>query len=497
MPNGQTVPAMRRPPLLARLGAWLARGYGWTGSPGPLSGPAAVTQDGLIPLNWPINFGQLAYDPIGLGVHNSVVYACISLYARTIAQLPARHMRTLANGGTEEIKTSAMSRILRKPNLYQTRSDFMFNLVTSLLDDGNGYALALRNDAFQADSLHLLRPRNTHPLITPDGDVFYAVGTNQVLAAMPEFWADPMRQIQGRWIVPERDILHVRAWCPRHPLIGESPLVAAASPILAQSQGLGSMAAFYANMARPSGVLQTDLILSKEQVAELRERWNEQASGAAIGGTPILTAGLKWQAAAAVNAVDAQVAELLKYSTADIARVYGVPLAMINDMTGATYNNTEQLIMTWLRMGLGFYLEHIELNFDKLFGFERADDFCELDVKALLRPDFKTQIEGLGKAVVSGLYAPNEGRAELGLPKVASGDEPRVQQQMVPLSWEPPEPAPPAAPAQDPPAEDDPPEDDPPAEDDAKGIELDRADSRALAGARLRAMMGGRHAPGL
>ena len=141
---------------------------------------------------------------------------------------------------------------------------------------------------------------------------------------------------------------------------------------------------------------------------------------------------------------------MLKYSTADIARVFGVPLAMINDMTGATYNNTEQLIMTWLRMGLGFYLEHIELAFDQLFEIERSDDFTELDIKALLRPDFKSQIEGLSKAVTGGLYAPNEARRELSLPRVPNGDEPRVQQQMVPLSWEPPEPTPAPAPEDEP-----------------------------------------------
>ena len=62
-------------------------------------------------------------------------------------------------------------------------------------------------------------------------------------------------------------------------------------------QGLGSagLAAYYTKMSRPSGVLQTDLILSPEQVQQLRARWDEQARGVGTGGVPILTAGLKWQ----------------------------------------------------------------------------------------------------------------------------------------------------------------------------------------------------------
>ncbi len=67
---------------------------------------------------------------------------------------------------------------------------------------------------------------------------------------------------------------------------------------------------------------------------------------------------------------------------------------------------------------------------------------------SLLRPDFEPRIEGLSHALTGGIVSPNEARAELSLPRVPNGDEPRVQQQMVPLSWEPPAAAPaPAAPA--------------------------------------------------
>jgi HK97 family phage portal protein len=501
MPNSSPVPAAG-PRLLARMAATVRglMGIGpFTSRPGPMQPPAgpsgldgvSITQSGMIPNWWPWNHGQSGFDPV-VGGMNSVVYSCIMLYARTIAQLPGHHMRQLANNGQEELRNTPLANILRKPNSYQTRSDFMYNMVVALLDDGNSYALALRDANFRVTSMHQLRSRNTRPFTTQEGDIFYAVGTNQVLESMPEWWADPMRQIEGRYIVPERDMMHWRAWCPLHPLIGESPLIAAAIPIMAQGQGLGSMARYYENMSRPSGILQTDLILTKDQVTELRARWNEQASGAAIGGTPILTAGLKWTAAGEINAANAQIAEMLKYSTADIARVFGVPLAMINDMSGATYNNTEQLIMTWLRMGLNFYLEHIELNFDKLFEIERGDEFTELDIKALLRPDFKTQVEGLVRAVTGGVYAPNEARAELSLKRVENGDEPRVQQQQVPLSWEPPEPAPPAAPV-DPDDDDDPdPPDDDPAEDDPPPEKaLSREDSRALARGRLAEIMKG------
>jgi HK97 family phage portal protein len=432
-----SVPAVRlgeRPGLLQRL-----KTYMWNSRPGPYTGgEIAWTSQGAIPMNWPMNFGQLGYDPLQNHM-NSIVYACIMVYARTIAQLPGRHMRLEDDNGTEEVKTSALSRIMRRPNDYQTRSDFMFNLVTSLLYQGNAYGIALRNDRFEIDQLHLLQPRSVQPYISPEGgEIFYSIGSNPILDAR----MSTEEMSFNRFIVPARDVLHVRVFCPRNPLIGESPIVAAAVPVAMQTTAALGMQQYFSNMSAPSGVLQTELVLSSEQVKDLRARWEEQAKGVNIGGVPILTAGLKWQPSMmALKASDAQVVESMKYAVQDIARVFGVPLALINDMTGATWNNTEQLMRAWLAQGLGFYLEHMELAFDKLFGLELKPDYAEFDIDALLRPDFAARIDGLVKAVQGGIYSPNEARKQEGLPKALKGDEPRVQMQVVPLSWEPPTPA--------------------------------------------------------
>ena len=46
----------------------------------------------------------------------------------------------------------------------------------------------------------------------------------------------------------------------------------------------------------------------------------------------------------------------------------------------------------------------------------------------------KDRIESLARGVQGGIFAPNEARNSEGLESVAFGDEPRVQQQVVPLS---------------------------------------------------------------
>ena len=61
--------------------------------------------------------------------------------------------------------TSALSRILRRPNDYQSRSDFLLKLAADLYRDGNTYALAQRNDRFEVAALHPFDPKQSQPLV--------------------------------------------------------------------------------------------------------------------------------------------------------------------------------------------------------------------------------------------------------------------------------------------------------------------------------------------
>lgn len=437
----EVVPAQPRRSVIARLRQYVGTYMGigpWSTRPGPYSSPAFPTNEGWIPASWGVNFGQLGYDPIPAG-WNSVVYACIMLYARTIAQLPGYHRKMMLDGqGVDTVTTSALSRILLKPNGYQTQSHFMTNMVTALLAEGNAYAVVVRNDRSEVASLHQLPSRECKAYYGPPdtgngllGEVFYSVGGNPLL----HFEKDPSFADGARVMVPQREMLH---FCgpstPEDPMNGTSPLVAGGIPV-AVSTGAGAhFARYYQNMSRPSGVLSTEEVLTKEQVDELRKRWMEHTSGPNIGGVPILTAGLKWNMQT-LNAAEMQIAESSKLAVADIARIFGVPLALIGEMTGATFNNVEQLIIMWLREGLGYYINHVELAYDQLFQIERSQEFTEFDMDFLLRPDFKARMDGLARGVQGGIYAPNEARKKEGLKKADNGDEPRVQQQQVPLDW--------------------------------------------------------------
>jgi HK97 family phage portal protein len=438
--------------LFARAASWVAtKATEGAYRPGPWYLP--VTGAWLPAQYDMLNFWQCGWSP-NSPARSAIVEACISAYAQTIAMCPGDHWRLNERDGRERVKTSALSRILRHPNDYQSASDFMLNLVHSLYSEGNAYAWAWRNDRYEVDSLHLMRSQWTRPTVGEDGEVFYTLGGNAVVQRMPELVDQPI-------MVPQRDVLHVRLHTTTRqpwPLLGETPITAAMSEVLANDAIWQQQMNFYMNQARPSAVLSTDLVLDKDQVQALRDRWNEQARGMAAGNTPILTAGLKVQPWG-VHAKDADLAEIMKLTEQHIALVYRIPLQILG-MGSGTYGSTEALMQAWIASGLGFALNHVEDAFGRLFRLAgQPDEYVEFDTSALLRSAMKDRIAALKDGVLGGIYAPNEARQLEGLERKPYGDEPRVQQQVVPLSaaeqiepakspHPPPAPGPPAPPAQ-------------------------------------------------
>jgi HK97 family phage portal protein len=416
---------------------------------GPLA-PVTYPDQGWLSMAWPLNWWQCGYSILP-GPPCSIVDACISAYVRAVAQLPGYHRIENDDGGVENVTTSALSRILRYPNSYQTDSDFLTNGVRSLLYDGNWYSLALRNQRQEVAELHWLNPRSVHVYeLKVEGqeiaEIFYTVGTdggNKLLSIRDLLETNAL-------VVPARDVLHVKLGMARNqgdPLIGESPLAALAFDLANRGAMSASMATFFQNSSRPSGVLQTDKELTQQQMQELRARWEEMTQGAGAGRTPILSHGTKWQQTGISN-LDSQAVEALKLSDQQVCAAFGVPGVLVGINDGKTFATTEALMNYWLSSGLGYYLNHIERQLDQFFGLPgpSGGEWTEYDVEALLRTELVTRIDAYVRGVQGGIFSPNEARAKEGYAAVEAGDEPRVQQQVVPLSFALEPPTPPAPP---------------------------------------------------
>lgn len=410
------------------LPSWASRSAPAEGAyrPGPY-----LLEDGWISANagklW--NFWQHGVSPQSYGEASAMTEACISAYSQTVAMCPGNHWTTKEDGGRVRVSTSALARVLRRPNDYQSISDLLLNLTRRLYEHGEVFAYAVRNNrgatgGGEITELHLMR--YGMPLIGSDGSIFYWLSGNEI--------ADYRFDLSEP--VPARDVLHIRLHTPRHPLKGVSPILATTLERAMAGAALNQQVAFYLNQARPSYILQTDQNLTAEQTAALRARWDEQTQGENAGKTPILTNGFKAEKIA-LSAADSQLADMLKMTDQSVALAFRIPLQVLG-VGNTPFASTAALISAWKSSGLGFALNHIEEAIGYLFGLKgQPDEYLEFDTEYLLRSNFEERMKGWQMAVKSGLSI-NEFRKSEGYAAVDGGDEPRVQMQDVPISqWKP------------------------------------------------------------
>ena len=177
--------------------------------------------------------------------------------------------------------------------------------------------------------------------------------------------------------------------------------------------------------------------IDKDQISALRDRWNEQHDREQRRRHADPDKRVEADAIPSIsNWRDAQLAEMLKLTDQDIAMAFRCPPQIVGLETSGGAGSTEALMQSWISPGgLGFCLNHIEEAIGHTFDLDgQPDEYVEFDTKALLRSNFKERIEGLARGVQGGIYSPNEARNAEDLDSVTFGDEPRVQQQVVPLS---------------------------------------------------------------
>lgn len=353
------------------------------------------------------------------------VYTARNIISQDVARTPIFHY-LIENKAKIKVANKAPNRVFRNPNHYQTRSDFFLFLTDSLLTDGNAYAIAERNDRGEVDSLYLVHPGHIWPYII-EGEIYYRFNDQGVreIADLSD---------EDSWF-PQRDVLHIRLFCPNHPLIGESPIKAAT---LSASTGIlinSQMAKMFQNLSRPSGILRHPGRLEDAAITRIKKKFLEVTQGSDFGVPIVLKEGMDWTPLT-MNAVDSEIIKSYELSERQVFQLFRIPVHLSGSPEKMTsLSNFESLFRYYVQSCLSFYMTHIELAFVKFFKLE-VNESIEFDIEsAILRTDLETRATAYSKFIQSGIAAPNELREREGLVPVKYGDEPRVQQQLVPLSW--------------------------------------------------------------
>jgi HK97 family phage portal protein len=343
-------------------------------------------------------------------------FACMTLIASDFAKNRVKLVSLdTVTGIWSEVTNAAYSPVLRKPNRFQTRIQFLETWALSKLSRGNTVVLKQRDNRNVVVALYVLDWTRVTPLVTPDGSIYYELRTDN-LAGIQETSV----------VVPASEIIHDRFNCLFHPLVGLSPVYAAG---LAATQGLkiqNHSTNFFANGARPGGTLTAPGRINQETADRLKQDWQDKYAGAENAGKlVVLGDGLKYEQMT-MNSHDAQLIEQLKWSAEVVCSTFHVPPYKIGVGQEPANANVQTRNMDYYTQCLQVLFEAAEVLLDEgLATGERLG--TEFDTDNLLRMDSVTQMEVLDKG--KNVMAPNEARKVINLKPVPGGDSVFRQQQ--------------------------------------------------------------------
>ncbi|MDX3884040.1 MAG: phage portal protein [Sphingomonas sp.] len=378
-----------------------------------------ISSDGPAMLEWFGGGGRAAGVTVTAqtAMRMSTVWRCVTLIAGGVMGLPLRVFRRTDNGGQERADDHPIARLLRDgPNDEMSGPDMVELATMAVMLQGNAYTLIRQARNGTVTGLDFYQPIQVSPFRS-NGRVWYRF-TN----------------LDGSQEVHDAD--YVIHW--RGPGRGADG-ICALSPIghHAQTIGIGLATRDYTATQFERGLLTNDYFtlpdgITPAQKEEFRLWLEARASGVANANKPlILQGGADWKRNA-YTAKDAQLLELLQYSSLDVARVFGVPGFMIGDMEKSTSWGTgiEQQGIGFVRYTLRPHLRRFaaELN-RKLFppvGNRRSEYFVEFEVDGLMEGDSKSQGEyfrlALGGNQLPGFMSVNEVRRLKNLPPIPDGN---------------------------------------------------------------------------
>ncbi len=342
-----------------------------------------------------------------LGVADA--YACVRALSDAAASLPL-HVYRRTDAGRERL-CGRTAELLERPAPAVTQANLVAQIVAHLNLHGNAYVGKFRNEDGQVEQLACLMPDRVMPELR-GGMPFYTV-----------------RDDKGRQSVHTTDdIVHIKA-VSTDGLVGLSP-VRQARVALGLCANLTTHAQrFFANDARPSGILKVPAGMPDEEFKGLRESWELRQRGVHNAHRVAIVSGeLEWQPIG-MPLDDAQFLEQRKLSATETARIFRVPPWVIGaeGSDSMTYSNVEMQSLHFVTYSLRPWLVVIEQALSADRDLFTSSAYCEFLLDALLRADSATRADIYTKALnpVTGWMTPAEVRRLENLPPDPSFDVPR------------------------------------------------------------------------
>ncbi len=332
----------------------------------------------------------------------SVVWGCIMVISQTLAWPPLKIWQARPTGGRDEAKLHPLNDILHyAPNDDMPAITLKETVHSHTLLSGNGYALPTRNkggeivDLYPAPWTHM-EPRR-----------------NPITRALEYRYIDRGKEE----VLPPEKVFHIPG-LGFDGIKGYSPI-----RMCMEAIGLGLAAEqfaalFYANGANIGGFLAVEGGTgNKERRDEIRKELENKFKGLSHSHeVMILPKGTEFHRLE-MPLAEAQFIETRKFQVEEIARIYRVPLHLLQNLDRATFSNIEHQDLGFVKHTMMPWYVRWEqyINQRLLTRAERQKGlYAEFNLNALLRGDSKTQAEIAHFERQDGFISTNEYRERRG-----------------------------------------------------------------------------------
>lgn len=331
----------------------------------------------------------------------STVWSCVNVLSQDIATLPQITYRKTKNGREKAEDHYLWPLLMQEANGELTAFRFKQLMMAWICLWGNAYAEIEINKRGQVVGLWPWRP---------DRVTVWRESKDPRARLMYTY---RLTETQETFTVPADKMLHIRG-------LGVNGTVGL-NPIEVHRQTMGVWLAtqehgarFFANGARPLGVLEHPGKLSVKAEESLRQSWIKGHQGLSNAyRVAILEEGMKYQEVG-LKMVDAQYLETINATNEDVARIFNVPQHRIGLLARATFNNIEHLGLEYVLYTLGPIAVNIEQQIEAslLSPRERETIFTKFNFRNLLRGDHAAMAQFLTQLIDRGIISADEARDE-------------------------------------------------------------------------------------
>ena len=300
---------------------------------------------------------------------------------------------TLQAVGPEHV----VQRLLDTPNPFWTRGDLWRSTETYLGLWGSAYWGLERDGQGQVVEIWPLRPDKMRVIPDPDRYIkgFVYLGQGQRLIPY----------------VPE-DIVWIHYFNPLDEYAGLSPI----APLrLSADMGLDALRANRNNLSNdstPGLFVETADSPTDDEVKEFYQRWESRFKGVDKVRRPVLLSGGMKATNLGFSPKDMEYIESLRWSLEDVARVYGIPKAMMGDIERITFSNFQTARRVFwedtIVPQLIFYQEALQQMLLPNFGDPSLTVEFDLTVVEALRENENDKAKRRQTYVATGILTINE-----------------------------------------------------------------------------------------